>query len=113
MFNTSFSYYRHVFFLGKKNISIFNSYNQIIFNFDLDEQSSQFIKTMYIFNYYRLRKFLKNNNSILNKDIIKNERYIIKQMSKNMKIKVLLCKYSVFIFKTLQYFKHFKYKLYE
>ncbi len=100
-------------FYNKKNITIFNSYNHIISNICLDNQSSLFIKQMYIFNYYRLKKFINNEDVIINSDIMLNEKKIIKQMSNSMKFKVFLCKHCLFIFKFFQYLKHFKYKLYE
>lgn len=81
-------------FFNKKNVSLLNSYKILIDNVN-DKKIVSKLKYNYLLNYYKLKKFISKDFWI-DKDIIKNEKNILKNAN--------LSKKELFIFYLVKHF---------
>lgn len=99
-------------FYKAKNVSIFKAYNEALLFFHNDSECVEFLKKMYLFNYYRLKKFIVNDNYFIDYNYIANEKDIIKNASYSWQLRIIMCKYCLPVYKFIQKIKQIGLKLY-
>lgn len=87
-------------FFNKKNITLLNSYKKLIDD-NIDVEISNRLKYNYLVSYYKLKKLIPKD-FLIDKDIIKNEKSILKNA--NLSIKELLTFYLIKHFNLLYRF---------
>ena len=87
-------------FFNKKNVSLLNSYKRLI-NDTNDVEVSNNLRYNYLLNYYKLKKLI-SKDFLIDKDIINNEKSILKNA--NLSIKELLTFYLIKHFNLLYRF---------